>query len=113
MLAEDHVPLNARVSDAVDSRHVANGDGRHCDTVGVINDRCHAREETEKYVDVFTAVRSRKYTVHANTHDRFYGPFSGTTRVSLCQKKFFWTFMVQEEITEADTPTIQLGATPS
>ena len=31
----------------------------------------------------------------------FYGPFSGTTRVSRCQK------------TEADTPAIRLGATPS
>ena len=43
----------------------------------------------------------------------FYGPFSGTTQVSRCQKIFFWTFMVQGKIIEADTPTIQLGATPS
>jgi len=44
----------------------------------------------------------------------FYGHFSETTQVSRCQKKiFFWTFMVQGRITEADTPTIRLGATPS
>jgi len=28
-------------------------------------------------------------------------------------EKIFWTFMVQGKITEADTPTIRLGATPS
>jgi len=28
-------------------------------------------------------------------------------------KNFFWTFMVQRKITAADTPTIQMGATPS
>jgi len=34
--------------------------------------------------------------------------------VSQCHKKiFFWTFMVQGKKTEADTPTIQVGATPS
>jgi len=48
------------------------------------------------------------------TQKPFYGPFSGTTRVSRCQKKvFFWSFVVQGEISEADTPTIWLGATPS
>ena len=26
---------------------------------------------------------------------------------------FFWTFMVQGKTTEADTPTIRMGATPS
>jgi len=32
------------------------------------------------------------------------------TQVSRCQKEiFFWTFMVQGRITEADTPTIQMG----
>jgi len=43
-----------------------------------------------------------------------FGPF-GTTRMSRFQKKkiFFWTFMVQGKITEACTPTIWLGATPS
>jgi len=32
----------------------------------------------------------------------FYATFSGTTQVSRCQKKFFWTFVVQREITEAN-----------
>jgi len=31
----------------------------------------------------------------------------------LVQEEIFWTFMVQGKITEADTPTIQLGTTPS
>ena len=43
----------------------------------------------------------------------FYGPFSGTTRVSRCQKKSLLDFVVQGEISEADTLTIRLGATPS
>ena len=43
----------------------------------------------------------------------FYGPFSGTTRVSRCQKRNFWTLWCKGRLTEADTPTIQLGATPS
>jgi len=42
---------------------------------------------------------------------------SGTTWVRWCQKRseeiFFWTFWVQGKITEADTTTIRLGATPS
>ena len=43
----------------------------------------------------------------------FYSSLSGTTRESWCQKKIFlWTFMVQGRITEADTLTIRLGATP-
>ena len=49
-----------------------------------------------------------------HTHNRFYDPFSGTTRVSWCQKKSSSVFsMVQWKITEADTPIIQLGTTPS
>jgi len=37
----------------------------------------------------------------------FYGHFSGTTRVSRCQKS------CKGRLTEAGTPTIRLGATPS
>jgi len=44
----------------------------------------------------------------------FYGPCFRDHRASQCQKiSLFWTFMVQGKITEADTPTIQLAATPS
>ena len=39
----------------------------------------------------------------------FYGPFSGTTRVSRCQKRTSGLYCA----TEADTPTIRTGATPS
>jgi len=43
-----------------------------------------------------------------------YGPFSGTTRVSQCQlEENFWTLWCKGRLTEADTPTIGLGATPS
>ena len=46
-----------------------------------------------------------------HTHTQlFYGPFSGTTRVSRCQKRTLWC---KGRLTEADTPTIWLGATPS
>jgi len=41
----------------------------------------------------------------------FYGPFSRTTQLSRCQN--FWTLWCKGRLTEADTPTIQLGATPS
>ena len=43
----------------------------------------------------------------------FYGPFSGTNRVSRCQKRNFWTLWCKGRLTEADTPTIRRGATPS
>jgi len=42
----------------------------------------------------------------------FYGRFSGTTRVSWCQKNF-WTLWCKGRLTEADTLTIRLGDTPS
>jgi len=43
----------------------------------------------------------------------FYGPFSETTQVSRCQKRNLWTLWCKGRLTEADTPTIRLGATPS
>jgi len=58
VLAEDNVPLYARVSDAVVVCFVAAGDGRHRDTVGTVDDRRHAWEETKKYGDIFTALSS-------------------------------------------------------
>ena len=39
----------------------------------------------------------------------FYSPFSGTTRVSRCQKRTSGL----GRLTEVNTPTIRLGATPS
>jgi len=49
---------------------------------------------------------------HHTTPQPFYGPFSGTTQVSRCQKITSDLYGARE-VTEADTPTIQLGATPS
>jgi len=46
-----------------------------------------------------------------HTPQPFCGPLSGTTRVSQCQN--FWTLWCKGRLTEADTPTIRLGATPS
>jgi len=43
----------------------------------------------------------------------FYGPFSGTTQVSRCQKRNLWNLWCKRRSTEADTPTIRLGTTPS
>jgi len=43
----------------------------------------------------------------------FYGPFSGTTRVSRCQKRNLCTLWCKGRLTEAYTETIWLGATPS
>jgi len=40
-------------------------------------------------------------------------PFSGTTQVSRCQKKNFWTLWCKGRLTEADTLTIRLDTTPS
>jgi len=36
-----------------------------------------------------------------------------TTQVSWCQKNLLLDFTLQGKITEAETPTIRLGATPS
>jgi len=61
VLTEDDVPLNACVSHVVGGFDVAaDGCGRHCDTGCIVNDNCHSREETEKYVDTFPASNSRK-----------------------------------------------------
>ena len=52
----------------------------------------------------------------SHTHTTVLRPFSGTTRVSQCQcqkKNILLDFTVQGKISDADTPTIRLGATPS
>jgi len=49
----------------------------------------------------------------SNTDNRFTALFRDHPSEPVPQENFFWTFMVQGKITEADTPTIQLGATPS
>jgi len=57
VLAEDHVPFNARVSDVVNGCFVTNDDDRHRVTGSVVNDCCHSREEAEKYVSRFAIKR--------------------------------------------------------
>jgi len=59
-------------------------------------------------------------TCHSNsninsttTPQPFYGPFSGTMQVSWRQKRKVWTLWCKGRLTEADTLTIRLGATPS
>ena len=43
----------------------------------------------------------------------FYGPFSGTTPGQPVPEENFWTLWYNGRLTEADTLTIRLGATPS
>jgi len=43
----------------------------------------------------------------------FYSLFSRTTRGELVPEENFWTLWCKGRLTEADTPTIRLGATPS
>jgi len=43
----------------------------------------------------------------------FYGPFSGTARGEPVPEENFWTLWCKERLTEANTLTIRLGATPS
>jgi len=43
----------------------------------------------------------------------FYGPISGTTRVSQMPEENFGTLWCKGRLIEADTPTIRLGATLS
>ena len=53
--------------------------------------------------------------LHTHTHTQpFYGPFFQDYPDELVQEEIiFCAFMVQGKITEAYTPTIRLGATPS
>jgi len=43
----------------------------------------------------------------------YYSLFSGTTRVSRCQKRNFWTLWCKGRLTEADALTSRLGAITS
>jgi len=47
---------------------------------------------------------------HTTVLRHFFGDYPGEP---VPEEIFFWTFMVQGRITEADTPTIWLDATPS
>jgi len=49
----------------------------------------------------------------AHKHTTVLRPFFWDYLGKLVPKEILWTFMVQGKITEADTLTIQLGATPS
>jgi len=55
----------------------------------------------------YTAVRHTTIT----TTTTVYGPFSGTTPGELLPEENFWTLWCKGRLTEADTPTIRLGAT--
>jgi len=53
-------------------------------------------------------------TLSKHIHTAIFWPFSQDhLGEPVPEEIFFWTFMVQGKITEADTPTIWLGATPS
>ena len=52
------------------------------------------------------------WQVNTTPPQPFYGPFSGTLG-ELVPEENFWTLWCKGRLTEADTPTIRLGATPS
>ena len=54
-----------------------------------------------------------RHLLYHTTPQPFYSPFFRTTWVSRCRKINFWTLWCKGRLTEADTPTIRLGATPS
>jgi len=59
-------------------------------------------------------IQGWKYAHGKNTHtpQPFYGPFQGLSGLAGTRRNLL-DFMVHGKITEADTPTIRLGATPS
>jgi len=60
---------------------------------------------------LITAESAKKFNNITHTQ-LFYGPFSRRPRRAGARRKNFY-FMVQGEISEADTPTIRRGATPT
>jgi len=58
---------------------------------------------------------SIKTMISSSSSSSFNGLCSRTTQVGQYQKKrqFFWIFMEQEKITEAEAPTVRVGATPT
>jgi len=53
------------------------------------------------------------FTVLVYTPQPFYSPFSRTTQGESVSEENFWILWCKGRLMEADTPTIQLGATPS
>jgi len=49
----------------------------------------------------------RRRVLKTTTPQPFYGPFSGTTQVSRCQKRTSGLYGAREDLTEADTPIIR------
>jgi len=65
----------------------------------------------------YTVTHTHAHT-HAHAHTRthtqpFYGPFFQDHPGEPVPEENFWTLWCKERLTEADTPTIWLGATPS
>jgi len=52
------------------------------------------------------------FLTHSYTR-AFYGSVSGTTLFEPVPEEKFWTLWCKGRLTEADTPTIQMGASPS
>jgi len=58
-------------------------------------------------------VKSTFWWIPNTTQQQFYGPFSGTTRWAGAKRELLWTLWCKGRLTEADTLTIRLAATPS
>jgi len=85
---------------------------------GSISRTCYSVKHSSCRTAIYIISKNLQYHLYhctiTTTPQPFYGPFSGTTRVSRCQKlENFWTLCCKGKLTEADTLTIWLGATPS
>jgi len=58
-------------------------------------------------------IRSRSTHTPTHTHTTVLRPFSRDHPGELVPEENFWTSWCKRRLTEADTPTIRLGATPS
>jgi len=70
----------------------------------------HTEQHSVLTADIFCSAFHNSLSqlhFHTHTHHKRFTALSGTTLVSRCHNK------VQGMITEADTPTIRMGATPS
>jgi len=73
-----------------------------------------ADKNTHKQTDMLIAILCTPYCGWEDTHtNRFTALFLRLPEWAGARRKLLLNFMVQGEITEADTPTIRLGATPS
>jgi len=83
------------------------------DTVGWLHGRAFGLYRTHTtYRQTCSSRSTERRNTHTHTHNHFTALFRDYSGEPV-PEEIFWTFMVQGKITEADTPTIWMGATPS